>query len=102
MKKKYGLRQWQKRVEDEFEMPFDVLIKLFIKDKYSRKMAAEVMEIDKDTLKRYCTRNKIKFPDRLDLREECKPKGGIKGIVRNPWGRGGKPKKGRNKKLKRN
>lgn len=102
MKKTYGLREWWKRVEDEMEMPINEVIRLFIKDRYSRKMTSEVLEIDPKTLKRYCDRKKIKFPDRLDLREECKPKGGIRGIVRNPWGRGGKPKKGRNKKLKRN
>jgi uncharacterized protein YlaI len=89
----YGLRKWQQRVEAEFEMPLKEVIRLFIKDGYSRNMAAATMEIDKDTLKRYCLKNKITFPDRMHLRDECKPRCFKRGIVRNPWGRKGKPKK---------
>lgn len=97
----YGLRQWQQRVENDFEMPLKELIRLFIKDRYSRNMAADTMEIDRNTLKRYCLRNKITFPDRMHLRDECKPRCFKQGIVRNPWGRKGKPKK-RTRKSKPN
>ena len=96
----YGLREWQQRVEEEFEMPLKELIRLFIKDRYSRNMAADTMEIDRGTLRRYCLRNKIVFPDRMSLRDECKPRCFKKGIVRNPWGRKGKPKKRKSRQKK--
>ena len=96
----YGLRQWQQRVEEDFEMPLKELIRLFIKDRYSRNMAADTMEIDRGTLRRYCLKNKIVFPDRMSLRDECKPRCFKKGIVRNPWGRKGKPKKRKSRQKK--
>lgn len=97
----YGLHEWKKRVEDEFEMPVKEVVRLFIKDRYSMRLAAETMGIDVETLKRYCQNKKISFPKRIDLRDECKPKPGVFGLVRNPWGRKGKPKKKRKLKQKK-
>ena len=98
--KRYGLHEWKKRVEDEFEMPVREVVRLFIKDRYSMKMAAATMEIDVETLKRYCLRKNVKFPDRINLRDECKPRPLKLGIIRNPWGVKGKPKKKLLKKQK--
>jgi hypothetical protein len=97
--KQYRLTEWKKKLEDDFEMPVRELVRLFIKDRYSMKMAAATMGIDVDTLRRYCRQHKMSFPDRINLRDECKPKPNKLGIVRNPWGCKGKPKKRKRKAI---
>ena len=83
--------QWQDRVRHEFGV---VSIKQFVQqsanDHWSMAATALMMDIRPETLKRYCRIKDIRFPGRMELREDCKPKPLKKGIVRNPWGRKGK------------
>lgn len=91
-KRTYTKYEWKERVSAEFEMPVRELVELFISDKYSMAMTAKTIGIDVDTLKRFCVPRGIKFPDRMDLRPDCKPKSHKKGRINNPWGSKGKPK----------
>jgi hypothetical protein len=84
--------QWQDRVKHEFGVDS---VKQFVQesaaDRWSMKTTALMMSIQPETLKRYCRIKNIEFPDRMQLRDDCKPKPLKKGIIRNPYGRKGKP-----------
>lgn len=77
--------RWKERIREEYEMPARQVICLFAKDRYSKWFTAKVLNISVNTLKAYCARNGIQFPDRINLREDCKPKPW--GKVNNPLGR---------------
>jgi hypothetical protein len=91
--------KWRKRVSDEFGAKVKVVIakvkvviQSFADSGYSKLLCAGAIGITTQTLLRYCRENDIKFPDRIDLRDECKPKPGKRGYTNNPYGRAGKPK----------
>lgn len=83
---------WRQRIKKEFGVPARVVIESFANDGYSKRLTAGAIGITTQTLRNYCRRENINFPDRNNLREECKPKPyGLKGKINNPWGRRGKP-----------
>jgi hypothetical protein len=82
--------EWKRRIRHEFDEPAKMVIISFAKQGYSKLLTAGAIGITAQTLRNYANREKIKFPDRDELREECKPKPRKLGIVRNPWGRRGK------------
>jgi hypothetical protein len=82
---------WKQRIRKEFETPTRDLIQSFADDGYSKRLTAGAIGITVQTLLNYCRKENIQFPSRKDLREECKPKPRKLGIVRNPFGRRGKP-----------
>ena len=88
----FAKHQWQERVKHEFGISS---VKQFVMesaaDRWSMKTTALMMSIQPETLKRYCGIKNIKFCERAQLRDDCKPKPLKKGIVRNPWGAKGKP-----------
>jgi len=88
----FAKHQWQERVKQEFGVDS---VKQFVMesaaDHWSMKTTALMMSIQPETLKRYCNIKNIEFPERKNLRDDCKPKPLKKGVVRNPWGRKGKP-----------
>ena len=81
---------WKQRIKQEFGEPAKIVILSFARDGYSKRLTAGAIGITGQTLLAYCRREGIEFPERKDLREECKPKPSVKGLVRNPWGRAGK------------
>jgi len=88
----YSKYDWKKRVSEAFDnTSIKELVTSFFADGYSANLTSGAMEIDVDTLKRYCRANSIPLPIRANLRDECKPKPLKKGIIRNPWGVKGKP-----------
>jgi len=82
--------EWQQRIRHEFDAPARTVIISFAESGYSKELTAPVIGITKQTLLAYCRREGIKFPDRINLRPECKPRPSKKGIVRNPYGCKGK------------
>lgn len=83
---------WKQRIRKEFEAPAREVIQSFADDGYSKRLTAGAIGITTQTLLKYCRKEGISFPDRNNLREECKPKPyGLKGKINNPWGRRGKP-----------
>ncbi len=90
---------WRQEVRQEFGAPAKEVILSFATSGYSKELTAPAIGISKQTLLRYCRKENIKFPKRIDLRPECKPKPRVKGIVRNPWGRRGKNEKEDNRHL---
>ena len=83
--------KWRHRVSIEFDAPVKIVIQSFADSGYSKRLCAGAIGIHTQALLRYCRENNIKFPDRINLREECKPKPGKRGYSNNPWGRNGKP-----------
>jgi hypothetical protein len=81
---------WKQRIKQEFGEPAKAVIISFARDGYSKRLTAGALGINGQTLLAYCRQENISFPDRQHLREECKPKPHVKGIVRNPWGSKGK------------
>ena len=81
---------WKQQIRKEFDAPAKEVIQSFADDRYSKRLTAGAIGITLQTLIRYCRENNISFAARIDLREECKPKPRVKGIVRNPFGRRGK------------
>jgi hypothetical protein len=87
--------KWKTIVRREFGAPAKVVIKSFAESGYSKRLTAAALEINRQTLRVYCIKEGIVFPSRNDLRDECRPRpcpSSMKGTVRNPWGRAGKPK----------
>lgn len=87
-----GKHLWRQRIRNEFGSPARDVIHSFADDGYSKLLCAGAIGITTQTLLKYCRDNDIKFPDRINLRSECKPRPGKYGIVNNPWGVKGKPK----------
>ncbi len=66
--------QWQRRISHEFNKPAKEVIISYATDGYSKRLTAGALEINTQTLRNYANREGIKFPERNELREECKPK----------------------------
>jgi len=98
-KMNYKKHLWRRRLCDEFGITVKELILSFATEGYSMRLTIGALGINMETLRNYCRREGIQFPDRAHLRAECKPRPGAsaKGHINNPWGRAGKPfKKGKN------
>lgn len=83
--------KWRHRISIEFGVPAKILIQSFADSGYSKRLCAGAIGIGTQALLRYCREHNIQFPDRINLRDECKPKPGKRGYSNNPWGRNGKP-----------
>jgi hypothetical protein len=76
---------WPRRIRAEYSMPAKEVIKLYARDKYSMWFTAGCLGISVNTLKAYCVREGIAFPNRMELREDCKSR--PFGNCNNPLGR---------------
>lgn len=75
--------EWQRRIRHEFEAPAKIVITSYSESGYSKRLTAASIGITMQTLVNYCRRENINFPNRSQLRSECKPHG-------NGWPKGKK------------
>lgn len=84
--------KWKAIIRREFGAPARVVIQSFADTGYSKRLTAGALGINRQTLRVYSQKHGIVFPTRNELRDECIPRpSNMKGKVRNPWGRAGKP-----------
>jgi hypothetical protein len=88
----YNTHQWQQRIRAEYDMSAKEVIKLFARDRYSKRLTAATLEIGLSLLTRYAKQEGIVFYGKNELRPECKghgygyPKGRKREKPSNPNG----------------